>query len=170
MEPLPHFKYHPDPFATGMIQQKPTTCPVCEQVRAYVYVGPFLAKEEVEGICPWCIHDGSAAAKYQGTFQDPASCEEAAPEYWEELLFRTPGYRGWEQQVWLSHHHDFCAFVGYAEWKEIEPVLEEFAEDLESTGDSYPELYRWGSSGSFQGYLFQCVVCGKRRLATDAKF
>lgn len=65
---LPSFKYCPDPLKTGMIQQRQTTCPVCQQVRAYVYAGPFYAEADARGICPWCIHDGSAAASYQGTF------------------------------------------------------------------------------------------------------
>src|ERR1700694_2069476 len=94
---FPSFKYHPDPLATGMIQQQQTICPVCQQVRACVYAGPFYAKENVEGICPWCIQNGSAAATYHGVFQDAASCEDAAPEHLDELVHRTPGYTGWQQ-------------------------------------------------------------------------
>ncbi|WP_201373855.1 CbrC family protein [Ktedonobacter robiniae] len=110
--PLPFFKYHPDPLATGMIQRRQTTCPICQQVRAYVYVGPFYAEERVKGICPWCIQSGLAATMYHGEFQDVASCEDAAPECRDELAHRTPGYNGWQQEIWLSHHNNFCAFVG----------------------------------------------------------
>jgi uncharacterized protein CbrC (UPF0167 family) len=160
---LPHFKYHPDPLATGNIQQRQTLCPVCEQVREYVYVGPFWAKDDVSGICPWCIKDGSAATKYRGAFQNPEDCEEAAPEFWDELLFRTPGYLGWEQPLWPIHHHDFCVFLGYMKWKEIESRLLEFAEDIDHDGIfSRTELYQIGNR--LEGYLFQCVVCGKHRL------
>lgn len=160
---LPHFKYYPDPLATGTIRQRQTLCPVCEQVREYIYVGPFWAKDDVLGICPWCIKDGSAATKYQGAFQNPEDCEEAAPEFWNELLFRTPGYLGWEQPRWPVHHNDFCAFLGYMKWKEIESRLLEFAEDIDHDGIfSRTELYQIGNR--IEGYLFQCMICGKRRL------
>jgi hypothetical protein len=169
---LPTFKYHPDPLATGMLRHQSTTCPVCQQVRAYVYVGPFYAEAHVEGICPWCIADGSAAATYQGAFQDAAGCEEAAPEHLDELVHRTPGYVGWQQEVWLSHHNDFCAFVGYVGWREIASIASELAEDLERIkeiyGFSQARLERWTNNSDAQGYLFQCVVCGKHRLTTDA--
>jgi uncharacterized protein CbrC (UPF0167 family) len=169
---FPTFKYHPDPLATGMIQQEPTTCPVCQQVRDYVYVGPFYAREKIKGLCPWCIADGSAAATYRGAFQDAASCEEAAPEHLDELVHRTPGYSGWQQEVWLSHHNDFCAFVGYVGWKEIAPFASDLEEDLarikQNYGFSQARLERWENNSAVQGYLFRCVVCGKHRLTTDA--
>ncbi|MEH6978944.1 CbrC family protein [Bacillus pseudomycoides] len=37
----------------------------------------------------------------------------------KELIHRTPGYGGWQQEYWLSHCNDFCAFIGYVEWEEI---------------------------------------------------
>ncbi|WP_308423119.1 CbrC family protein [Marinithermofilum abyssi] len=27
------------------------------------------------------------------------------------MTLRTPGYRGWQQEVWLSHCGEFCSFV-----------------------------------------------------------
>lgn len=109
---LPTFKYNPDPVSLNVIKKEPTTCPVCEKERDYVYHGPFYTVEDVEGICPWCIKDGSAAKKYDGTFQDDASCDDVdQEEYIDELIFRTPGYRGWQQEYWLSHCGDFCAIV-----------------------------------------------------------
>ncbi|EFH84468.1 CbrC family protein [Ktedonobacter racemifer] len=171
---FPTFKYHPDPLATGTIRRQQTSCPVCQQIRAYVYVGPFYAEENVEGICPWCIKDGSAAQTYHGQFTDLIDCDwrEFAPEYLNELHHRTPGYRSWQSEVWLSHHNDFCAFVGYVGWKEIQPFAEEVAEDLAKMkalyGFSQAQLERWNTGGSIQGYLFQCVVCGKYRLTADA--
>lgn len=92
---LPTFKYNPDPISLHVIKKEQTTCPVCEKVREYVYHGAFYTVEDVEGICPWCIKDGSAAKKYNGMFQDDASCDDVDEEkYIDELIYRTPGYRG----------------------------------------------------------------------------
>ncbi|GGE06427.1 hypothetical protein GCM10011571_04460 [Marinithermofilum abyssi] len=44
----------------------------------YVYNGPFYALENVEVICPWCIKNGAAAKKFDGSFQDAGSCEVVA--------------------------------------------------------------------------------------------
>jgi uncharacterized protein CbrC (UPF0167 family) len=71
---LPKFKYHPDPIKNKVIEKAKTRCPVCNKQREYVYTGPFYSTEDVEGICPWCIADGSAAKKYSGEFQDVACC------------------------------------------------------------------------------------------------
>jgi len=169
---LPNFRYHLDPVKSGVIVEEQTTCPVCGYVRSYAYVGPFYSVEEVTGVCPWCIADGSAAAKYDGEFIDAASCEEAAPAHFDELIHRTPSYIGWQQEVWLSHCNDHCAFAGYVGWTEIQPIYHELLNDLDMIKtrfrleDSQLEYLRDG--GSLQGYLFQCVICGTYRLAADA--
>ena len=72
MKELPTFKYNPNAERLGILKKEKTTCPVCGQDRNYVYQGPFYCIDEVEGICPWCIKDGSAAKKYDGEFQDAA--------------------------------------------------------------------------------------------------
>ena len=43
-QPLPHFRYHPDPVATGMLVARTDfACPVCRRSRAYAYVGPYVS-------------------------------------------------------------------------------------------------------------------------------
>ncbi|AOZ90705.1 hypothetical protein BK049_13765 [Bacillus xiamenensis] len=91
----------------------------------------------------------------------------------DELIFRTPGYHGWQQEYWLSHCGDFCAIVQYVGWKEIEHLEEELSEDIEeicSGGNVTKEnLKQWlVNGGDLQGYLFQCVHCKKHRLHIDA--
>jgi uncharacterized protein len=174
MSSLPSFRYNPDAVSSGIIKKETTHCPICEQERDYVYEGPFFSEEEVEGICPWCIHDGSAAAKYEGEFQDSASCEAVdKEEYLIELTTRTPGYSGYQQEQWLSHCGDFCAFKGAVGWKEIAHLAEELEDDIETILSDYDlskkELQQsLQKEGSIQGYLFQCLRCGQHRLCADS--
>ncbi len=38
----------------------------------------------------------------------------------KEFVERTPGYHGWQQEFWLAHCGDFCVFIGYVGWNDIE--------------------------------------------------
>ncbi len=169
---LPNFKYHPNPVATGVINAGQTQCPVCNRQRSYVYEGPFYSREEVAGICPWCIHDGSAARKYHGCFQDGASCEPVdKAEYLDELVHRTPGYCGFQQEVWLSHCGDFCAYVGYAKRRDIEPLMDELENDVQRTKRDYrlsDEDFLKAVDGALCAYLFKCIHCDQHRVAFDS--
>lgn len=173
MSELPTFKYNPNAERLGIISKENTTCPVCGQDRDYLYQGPFYCIDDVEGICPWCIEDGSAAKKYDGEFQDAASCDTVDnEEYLVELTTRTPGYSGWQQERWLSHCGDFCALKEYVGWTEIKDLIEELAEDLNEIKADYKltqeelETY-FVNNGRIQGYLFQCLHCEKHRLTVD---
>jgi uncharacterized protein CbrC (UPF0167 family) len=174
MTDLPTFKYNPNAEKLGIIKKEKTSCPVCEQERNYVYEGPFYSVDDVEGICPWCIKDGSAAQKYDGAFQDSGSCDSVTHEdYVVELTTRTPGYSGWQQERWLSHCGDFCALTAYVGWKEIKGLKEELNDDLNEIKSDYrmtQEALEQNliNNGSMQGYLFQCLHCGKHRLTADS--
>jgi uncharacterized protein CbrC (UPF0167 family) len=171
---LPEFKYNPNAEKVGIIKREKTICPVCKTERDAVYVGPFYSVEEVEGICPWCIKDGSAAQKYNGEFQDAASCDSVdKEEYLTELTARTPGYSGWQQERWLAHCGDFCAFKNYVGWKEIEDLKGDLTNDLDKIKTDYAVTQKelensLKINGSMQGYLFQCIRCGKHRLTVDS--
>ncbi|WIY59599.1 CbrC family protein [Bacillus arachidis] len=170
---LPTFKYNPNSLELGIIKKELTTCCVCKNEREYIYSGPFYSIENVESICPWCIANGNAAKKFDGEFQDSYSCDEVNDEEkLKELIHRTPGYRGWQQEYWLGHCNDFCAFIGYVEWKEIAHLENELQQDLvEFTGYYGLSLqdfqYSLGHQGSLQGYLFKCLHCGIHRLHVD---
>lgn len=170
---LPTFKYNPNSLELGIIKKELTTCCVCKNEREYIYSGPFYSIENVESICPWCIANGNAAKKFDGEFQDSYSCDEVNDEEkLKELIHRTPGYRGWQQEYWLGHCNDFCAFIGYVEWKEIAHLENELQQDLveftEYYGLSLQDFqYSLGHQGSLQGYLFKCLHCGIHRLHVD---
>ena len=170
---LPNFKYNPNPIQARVIERNQTLCPVCGQKREYVYVGPFYSYDEVEGICPWCIHDGSASKKYDGDFQDASECEPVDKSvYIDELIHRTPGYFAWQQARWLSHCGDFCAFIDYVGWQEIKDIAYDLIDDVEVirkkmklSQEEFEKTLK--NNGSHQGYLFKCLKCGKFRLTTD---
>ena len=167
---LPIFKYHPDPFATEIFRtlEEPVSCPCCGQDTSVVYEGPFYCVEEVHGLCPDCIASGAAAEKYDGEFQDSESVDEVDdPDKLDELIHRTPGYCGWQQEYWRAHCGDFCAFLGYVGYRELEQMglVDEVLEDMD---DWYKEhIQDLTKDGSFQGYLFQCLHCGKHLLHAD---
>ena len=45
-EPLPIFKYHPDPLKTGSIKPSSAECACCGTSRGYIYAGPVYTIEE----------------------------------------------------------------------------------------------------------------------------
>ena len=168
---LPFFKYHPDPFATGIFRrlEAPVTCPCCEKETRNVYEGPFYSREKVEHLCPHCIAGGAAAKKYNGEFQDSESTDEVnSPDKLDELIHRTPGYCGWQQEYWRAHCGDFCAYlgaVGYAELEEM-GIVDEVRETLPDDWDE-DILTSLTKDGSTVGYLFRCLHCGKYLLHID---
>lgn len=186
---LPTFKYHPQPMETGAFKQdKTVTCDCCEQPTPVYYTNPFYSIDDIDHLCPWCIADGKAAEKYAGSFQDDASIEGVEAQYDEkgdyegallpcsedalrEVTERTPGYCGWQQEHWLAHCGDLCAFIGYVGWNEIKDRLDTFAhlaEDCEAFGLPYEDLPKYlYNEGDCQGYLFRCLKCGKLRLWAD---
>lgn len=186
---LPTFKYHPQPLETGAFKRDQTvTCDCCEQPTPVYYTNPFYSVDDIDHLCPWCIADGKAAEKYAGSFQDDASIEGVEAQYNEkgdydgaqlpcsedalrEVTERTPGYCGWQQEHWLAHCGDLCAFIGYVGWNEIKDRLDAFAhlaEDCEAFGLPYEDLPKYlYNEGDCQGYLFRCLKCGKLRLWAD---
>lgn len=166
---IPYFKYHPDPLKTEVFVKRSAVCPCCGKETSVVYEGPFYSEEEVENLCPDCIASGAAAEKYDGSFQDSESVDEVSdPSKLDELVCRTPGYCGWQQEYWRAHCDDYCAFVGYVGYEDLKKlgVLEEILED--------PGLDLWVrenltalGNGALQGYLFRCLRCGKHLLHVD---
>ena len=94
------------------------------------------------------------------------------PERLEELIYRTPGYRGWQQEYWRAHCGDYCAFLGYVGYRELKQIciVEQILDDpIWAEWDAEPEELRRSlvNGGGAQGYLFQCLHCGKYLLWSD---
>jgi uncharacterized protein len=126
-EPLPEFKYHPEPLRTGSLEARPFTCACCGRRREYVYVAPVYCERDLhESLCPWCIADGSAAAKFGASFADDHPLRKAGVpvSVVEDVSQRTPGYSSWQQEEWLTHCNDACEFHGDATVEQMRNVSE----------------------------------------------
>jgi hypothetical protein len=73
---IPTFRYHPDPFGSKVFYKgEPHRCDCCGKETEVWYESPFYSLQDVECLCPQCIADGSAAAKFNGEFQDSANVD-----------------------------------------------------------------------------------------------
>ena len=169
---LPTFKYHPDPVATESVQKSKTKCVCCNQARGYIYTGPVYSEKDYDDcICPWCIADGSAHKKLGVEFHDPAG---VGGDNWEpvdddvinEIVTRTPGFSGWQQERWWTHCGDAAQFIGRAGHDEVMnagprtiAIIEQDAGIDEEDWDEYFE--DMDKDGSPTAYLFKCRKCGQ---------
>ena len=166
--PLPSFKYHPDPVATGSIEESQAKCVCCGKSRGYIYAGPVFCEEELhECLCPWCIADGSAHERYGAAFTDSACIDgNLDPAIVDEVAHRTPGFSGWQQERWLACCNDAAAFLGRAGRQELESNWPEAIPSIQA--DSGFEGAEWQGffrtldrDGSPTAYVFRCLHCGR---------
>lgn len=172
---IPYFKYHPKPLETGAfkkgISQK---CNCCGNNTGIWYEAPFYTEEDdVDCICPECISNGSAARKFDGEFQDSYSTDKVSDSRkLEELIYRTPGYIGWQQEYWPAHCDDYCAFIGYVGWDDLvrigidKEIEEYYGTDVNGLDIELLKKYM-KNDGDMQGYLFKCLHCGKHLIQVD---
>lgn len=175
--PLPAFPYHPDPLGTGSVKESRARCEACGAARGYVYTGPVYAVEELDdALCPWCIADGTAAARFDADFTDVGTGvpAEVPSEVIEQIAHRTPGFTGWQQEHWLYHCADGAAFLGRVGRRE----LEQYPDALEVLRHEHDE-YGWppeqveeylaglDKDGQPTAYLFRCRRCGQHLAYSD---
>jgi len=177
---LPKFKYSPNAYELDLFDKVEGTCSVCEEKRNLKYNSSFYSVDQPDYICPWCIANGKAAEKYDGEFNDYCGIEGVSPNpndpkptipkgMLTEICTKTPSYSSWQQELWLSHCNEPCAFIGYADNKTIEPILDELKNDIENNIGYDPDLIKkhLTKDGHLVGYLFKCIKCDKHRLHAD---
>ena len=146
-------------------------CDCCGKTTHIFYTGPFYAVEDIEYLCPECISSGEAARKYDGCFQDDCSLDNGVddPEKLDELIHRTPGYSGWQQEYWRAHCGDYCAYLGHVGARELRAlgVLEEVLDDPMWDDEQKKMIQESVNGGHLQCYLFQCLHCGKHLVWMD---
>lgn len=176
-QPLPDFPYHPDAVGTGSIAASQTACVACGRSRGWVYVGPVYAVEDGlrDRICPWCIADGSAAEKFDALFTDDYGAPDGVPPHVvKQVTTQTPGFSGWQQERWLYHCADGCAFLGaagYGDLRERPDALEVLRHEHDGLGWSNEQVAKYlmalDRDGQPTAYLFRCRVCGTHLAYSD---
>lgn len=164
---LPKFTYHPDPIATGSIVASEETCLCCGQARGYIYKGPIYSTRDPDYyLCPWCIADGSAHRKFNAEFTDIGGYgkwEKVNSAIRDEVAQRTPGFSGWQQEMWWTHCGDAAEFLGPMGYEEAVALGPEL---LEAFNCGYTSPYREEYLRALDrdhgptGYAFRCRHCG----------
>lgn len=172
---LPFFRYHPNPLATGSVERSDRECACCGQCRGYVYVGPvYSVDDHHDEICPWCISDGTAAARFEAEFVDAHPLVQAGvpKSVIDHVVHRTPGYLTWQADDWLSHCNDACAFHGHASVADVCEASDETIDHWcnrnhqdRSAWDAATEGYEPHGQPSF--HKFRCVHCNLVLLGWD---
>lgn len=167
---IPTFKYLPNPIEAKIFETDDIVeCDCCQQEVDVYYTGGIYAIEDVDYLCPSCIHSGEAARKYDGSYQQDLIHDEKItnPTLAEEVLYRTPGYVSWQGNNWVAHCSDYCAFIGYVGWSDmVELGIDDKFDNY--TGFSLEELSAsLMNNGHHQGYLFQCLECDSYVLYSD---
>ena len=176
-EPLPVFRYHPDPAATGSVESSSARCRCCGEVRGTIYSGPVYATERLKReLCLWCIADGSAAAKFDAGFTGVGwgVPDDVPAEVLTEVAKRTPGFVGTQQERWRYHCGDGGAFlgrVGYQELRHLPDALDDLRrEHVEfgwSDGDIESYVQNLHVDGDATAYLFRCLHCSAHVAYSD---
>lgn len=173
------FTYHPDPVATGsLVAGDGAACDVCRGVRDLVYRGPVYSPIADEPtICAECIANGRAATELDAMFTDLGGdgWEDVPQPIQTEVLTRTPGFSGWQQEQWQAHCSDAMEFLGPVGHAELEGLGKEAVAALRG------ELSTWGwddqqidefmvaldRDGMPTGYAFRCRHCGAFNVYAD---
>src|SRR5262249_8452694 len=151
-------------------------CLACNRIRGYIYTGPAYSERfhYLRGsLCPWCIADGSAARRFQATFNDTELLEGVSREVVEEIEQRTPGFDAWQQEEWLGCCSDAAEFLGVTGAAELRdrfpeaiPAVKAYIRDnYDLHGNELDGFFDGLSkSGEPSAYLFRCLHC-RRYLA-----
>lgn len=171
----PEFRYHPDPLRTGVVKRSNVACVCCGRSRGFIYTASVYSTHDLNGkLCPWCIANGSAATKFDASFNDdqPLLQKGIAEPIVSEVAYRTPGYVSWQQESWLSHCNDACEFHGDASVTEVatasaETKKEWFAEYNLSEVEWREITSRYAPGGDPAMYKFVCRHCGRTLFGWD---
>lgn len=170
------FKYHPNVWEIGVFSKSVNgeivTCQCCDGKTEY-YLEKMYCKEDIECVCPECVASGKAAEKFNGTFIQDAEIDKVdSVEKIDELMKRTPGYISWQGEYWLACCNDFCQYIGEVGIDDLKKmgIAEQVISDYEKDNpyNYYEDCMEYLGNGIMQGYLFQCLHCGKYRLWVDA--
>ncbi|RIA19754.1 hypothetical protein DFO61_4327 [Ectopseudomonas oleovorans] len=172
---LPHFPYHKDPLATGVVKASDSVCRCCGLARGYIYTGPVYSREHLrDRLCPWCIADGSAATRFDASFIGDHSLAESgvAESAIEEVDLCTPGYSSWQDSIWLAHCNDACEFHGDASEEDVRQATTSTKQQWMQDYEQAEKDWEWATRGYKPGgdsafYKFVCRHCQQVLFAWD---
>ncbi|MBL8755243.1 MAG: CbrC family protein [Planctomycetes bacterium] len=176
-EPLPTFRFHPDPVQSGAVEPSPEPCGCCGKARGHVYTGPCYVEDDFDAVlCPWCIADGSAFRRFGVTFADIEPQPDFDPRIAAELEERTPGITTWNPIDWPACCKTPMAYLepaGHAELTarhaELTAALPAWgATELDMTPDEATQLcQRLQRDHAPTAHVFRCLVCRRPRAVFD---
>lgn len=178
MSNLPTFKYHPDPVATKVFEPLNEACDCCQQVSEYIYTPSVYCRETINGLCPWCISSGRAHEKFDLVFTPNVGVSSLPKEPWSEVpesvchevMYRTPGFAGYQEEHWWSHCHDAGEFLGYVGDLPPElfaaPQAKGFVADMKRLHQISDEDWQWFLSTpdkehAITFFVFRCLHCSE---------
>ncbi len=170
MTDIPVFRYHEDPLRSGSVIKSDVICECCGEGRGYVYTGPVYSEVELsDSLCPWCIADGSAHARFDATFVDSEGIDDSANDAQRVLITqRTPGFASWQSEQWLSCCDEPAAFVGVAGAEDIRqrypqlegPLLSHIIYEHGISGGAANQLLAaLRRDQSPTAFVFRCLQC-----------
>lgn len=176
-EPLPTFRFHPDPVQSGAVVASTETCAVCNRARGYVYVGPCYVEDDFDAtLCPWCIADGGACRRFAVTFAEVSPGPGFDLRTADEIEERTPGFATWNPIDWPVCCNTPMAYlepVGDAELRARHPelagslparVAAELAIPAAAAAALCQSLHR---DHAPTAHLFRCLHCRVVRAVLD---
>lgn len=170
-EPPPTFRYYADPFGEGRFLRSEKPCDVCERARGWVFDGLIYSAEVDDAlICPWCIADGSAIAKWSGSFNEIDARIPAERD--TEVRHRTPHIETWQDWSWPVHCDDACRYLGQrnaaqlrADPGALNAILTTLAESGFTGTAAEAIVDHMGYSPA--AYHFRCLHCAKDIVTWD---
>lgn len=131
------------------------------ETRGSIYCGPiYSAKVADPTVCLKCIADGSAAAMWEATFTDVLCWSQEVPgSVANEVLRRTPGFNGWQQEHWIAHCGDAAIFLGPVGANELAQLPQQATDALLSGQEITCAVSDLDRSSSPTGYVFRCRHC-----------
>lgn len=175
---LPVFRFHPDPVRSGSVERATTACLACGQMRGFVYVAGCYASRDLDrALCPWCIADGTAHARFAVVFHELDLPLATPPAVVAEIEQRTPGFATLNPFDWPACCGLPMAYrepAGIAEIRcrhpAVEPQLLDAIAIRFSCGRRAARrlMQALARDGDPCAHVFSCIVCGTSDAVVDA--
>jgi len=174
---LPTFRFHPAPEQSGAVERSPASCRACGRARGWIYTGPCYGETDLDDeLCPWCIADGTAHAKFGASFHDMAWPEDTAAADRDEIEQRTPGFATFNPFDWPACCGAPMAYLEPAGIGEVRARHRELEGQLMATivhelgvsgGAARTLLESLHRDHSPSVHVFGCIRCDTRRAHID---